>query len=299
MARRANKAKRKQQTLQETAIKLLTLGAVFVLGPLFMGTGPLASAFKSFSGFGFLFLAGGGAMLWWANRSAEPQAVASPSAPSRPTKPTPVAPQAPAAAAAPPLETPTATETPTRPTDWYQPVLEVIEWRRFEALVETLFQQGGFITESQSHGADGGVDIRLYSRNQPGAAVSLVQCKHWKTKRVGVDKVRELRGVLAAEGVERGQLVCSTAFTPEAQAFAKDNGVNLLGAEELLSLIRKRSPEQRQALLDVALEGEYWKPTCASCGVKMVERAPRGGGRKFWGCANYPKCRNVIQVGEK
>lgn len=299
MARRANKAERKQQNLKETAIKLLIFGTALALGPLFLGSGHLANLFKPFAPVGFLLLAAGGAMLWWAGRSAQPQAVASPSAPSRSAKPTPVAPPAPAAATEPPLQTAEATEPPQRPTDWYQPVLEVIEWRRFEALVETLFQQGGFITQSQSHGADGGVDIRLYSRNQPGAAVSLVQCKHWKTKRVGVDKVRELRGVLAAEGVARGQLVCSTAFTPEALAFAKENGVNLLGAEELLSLIRKRSPEQRQALLDVALEGEYWKPTCASCGVKMVERAPRGSGRGFWGCANYPKCRSVINSREK
>lgn len=186
-----------------------------------------------------------------------------------------------------------------RPTSWHEPVLAIIEWRRFEALVEVLFQQGGFRTESQSHGPDGGVDIRLYSRHQPGAPVSLVQCKHRKNKWVGVDKVRELRGVLAAEGVARGQLVCSTAFSPDAVAFAKDNHINLMGADELLSLIRSRSPEQQQTLLDVALEGEYWKPTCARCGTKMVERTARGGGHGFWGCANYPKCRNLIQMGER
>lgn len=82
----------------------------------------------------------------------------------------------------------------------------VIEWRRFEAVVETLFAQAGFITHSQSHGADGGVDIWLHSKNQPDdARVSLVQCKHWSShKPVGVDKIRELRGVMAAHQIPRG-----------------------------------------------------------------------------------------------
>ena len=294
MAKRMSRAERKQHKLHQTAIKLLSLGAVMVLAPMFLGTGALAIAFKSLSPIGFLFLAAGGLVFWWSTPSKAPQSVPAPTPPASPANSRP-----PTMAAVPSdPDAPAATPAPTRPADWYAPVLEVIEWRRFEALVEALFQQGGFITESQSHGADGGVDIRLYSRHQPGQPVSLVQCKHWK-KRVGVDKVRELRGVLAAQGVARGQLVCSSGFTPDAVAFAKDNGVNLLGAEELLRLIRNRTPEQRQALLDVALEGEYWKPTCASCGVKMVERAPRGGGRGFWGCANYPKCRNVINSGEK
>lgn len=46
----------------------------------------------------------------------------------------------------------------------------------------------------------------------------------------------------------------------------------------------------------IAYEGEYWRPTCASCGVKMVERTARGKGDKFWGCAQYPKCRSTLQM---
>lgn len=287
MARRTNKEERKQQRLQETAVKMLILGTALAAAPLVLGSGTVATAFKALSPIGFLLLAAGGVVFWLSVRAASRDTPHE--QPARPAAKSPqVRPRAEVSMA------PPADMAPKRPTSWHDPVLEVIEWRRFEALVETLFQQGGFLTESQSHGADGGVDIRLYSRHQPGHPVSLVQCKHWKTKRVGVDKVRELQGVLAAHKVPRGQLVCSSSFTPDAVAFAKDNSVNLLGADELLSLIRKRSPEQQQALLEVALEGEYWKPTCASCGTKMVERAPRGVGRGFWGCANYPKCRSLI-----
>lgn len=179
---------------------------------------------------------------------------------------------------------------------WSKAVLEAIEWRRFEAVVEALFQQMGFETQSQSHGADGGVDVWLYSRFDRNKAMSLVQCKHWHGTRAGVNLVRELRGVMASHGVGNGQFVCSAGFTPDAVAFARDNGIRLLDTQALLDLIAKRSAEQQQALLQVALQGEYWRPTCASCGIKLVERKPRNGGVPFWGCANYPRCKNKIAM---
>jgi restriction system protein len=55
----------------------------------------------------------------------------------------------------------------SRPTRWSAAVFDQIEWRRFEAVVERLFQQAGFKTKSQSHGADGGVDVWLYSQHRP------------------------------------------------------------------------------------------------------------------------------------
>lgn len=197
------------------------------------------------------------------------------------------------------LTTPTATRSATPvsvPKAWGTGVFDVIEWRRFEALVEALFAQAGFETQSQSHGADEGIDIWLYSRNNPGTPVSVVQCKHWQGKRVGVDKVRELRGVMAAKGVSRGQFATTSTFTDDATAFAKENGVNLLDVKALLSLIAKRSEEQQQALLAVALEGDYWRPTCVNCGIKMVERNPRKGGAAFWGCVTYPRCKTSMPM---
>jgi restriction system protein len=178
--------------------------------------------------------------------------------------------------------------------EWNAAVFEAIEWRRFEAVVEALFAQAGFETKTQSHGADEGIDIWLYSSNNPGAPVSVVQCKHWQGKRVGVDKVRELRGVMAAKNVSRGQFATTSTFTEDAIAFAESNGINLLDVQGLLTLIDKRTPVQQDALLAVALEGEYWKPTCVNCGIKMLERSPQKGGAAFWGCSAYPKCKTKM-----
>jgi restriction system protein len=134
---------------------------------------------------------------------------------------------------------PAASLEPARPQAWGKAVFEVIEWRRFEAVVERLFQQAGFQTQAKSHGADGGVDVWLYSRHQPGEPVSLVQCKHWRGRRVGVDKMRELRGVMAAQSIKRGQFVTTSSYTPEATAFARQNGITLLVQSGLLGLIAR------------------------------------------------------------
>ena len=58
-------------------------------------------------------------------------------------------------------------------------------------VVETLFAQAGFATRSQAHGADGGVDIWLYSAHHASgdAPVSIVQCKQWMRHKVGVREV--------------------------------------------------------------------------------------------------------------
>ena len=40
-------------------------------------------------------------------------------------------------------------------------------------------------------------------------------------------------------------------------------------------------------------------PLCQRCGVAMVKRTAKQGkyaGRVFWGCPNYPKCRNLVPI---
>jgi restriction system protein len=186
---------------------------------------------------------------------------------------------------------------PEPPETWCAEVFDLIEWRRFEYLVEALFAQAGFETRTQACGADGGVDIWLHSKNRGGAAVSIVQCKHWTVWKVGVKPVRELRGVMAAHGISRGQFVTTSRYTAEARAFARDNGIMLHDASSLLDLIASRDAKQQQDLLRVAFYGEYWRPTCASCGIKLVERESHDGGKPFWGCRNYPKCKTMMRRG--
>lgn len=186
-----------------------------------------------------------------------------------------------------------ANKTSALINEWSMAVFAAIEWRRFEAVCEALFAQAGFETHAQSHGADGGVDIWLHSRNSPGPA-AVVQCKHWQSKPVGVREMREFFGVMASHKLRRGTYATTSTYTAEALEFARANGIHTLDGAGLLQLIARRTPAQQEALLMVAYEGEYWRPTCASCGIKMLERKRGRDGNLFWGCANYPTCRRTL-----
>jgi restriction system protein len=178
---------------------------------------------------------------------------------------------------------------------WSVQVFQDIEWKRFETLCAELFAQAGFDARTQSHGADGGVDIVLYSRNASGPA-AIVQCKHWANRLVGVKEVRELLGVMASRSIARGTFATSGGFTQEALRFAEQNRIHTLDGSGLLALIGKRTAEQQGALLAHAYQGEYWRPTCASCGSKLVKRTARNRSAGFWGCPAYPRCRFTLPM---
>jgi restriction system protein len=297
---RRKKASAKQE-LAQLAARVAVVGLVFTVASLFIGNTLLGGAAKTLLSLGLLFLALGAGLLWLSRDRSDGRGLQSAVPPTRP-------PRTGFASRAPVVDR-TVTEllresAERRPatacrialTRWGTEVFAVIEWRRFEAVVERLFQQAGFETKSQSHGADMGVDVWLYSRNQPGQPVSLVQCKHWSGKRVGVDKIRELRGVMAAHSVARGQFATTSTFSSDAVEFAGANSINLLNVDRLLDLIAQRSPQQQAELLSVALEGDYWRPTCVNCGVKLLERKSRRDGKAFWGCKNYPRCKTTMPM---
>ncbi len=176
-------------------------------------------------------------------------------------------------------------------------LFDVIEWRRFEALVERCMQLRGFSTSSKSHGPDGGVDIKLYHEHDPDELLGVVQCKHWGSALVGVEAVRALRGAMAEFKTDQGFFATSSTYTTDARAFAKRNGIEALDRYNLIDMILSRTEGERDSILRIALQGRYDIPTCASCGTKMVKRKPRLGGAEFWGCMSYPRCRSVIKIG--
>lgn len=305
MAKKNRKSARVAKRKEGAAIQLMGLGAALLVIPSFISSAVIAPALAQLRPLGGLMLVAGGVLFWLMHKKSAasvPEQSGKPLAPQHANSPRTEPVDGPVDKTATELErlksTPTqASAKPARtPESWSAEVFDLIEWRRFEAVVELLFQQAGFETKSQSHGADGGVDVWLYSRHEPGKPASLVQCKHWQGKKVGVDKVRELRGVMAAQGVSRGQFATTSTFTPDAVAFARENGINLLDVSGLMKLISLRTAEQQAALLAVALEGEYWRPTCVNCGTKLVERTPRNGGANFWGCPTYPKCKTTMPM---
>jgi restriction system protein len=101
---------------------------------------------------------------------------------------------------------------------------------------------------------------------------------------------------MVSKGVKRGTYATTSRYTADAHTFAQAHGINAQDGNGLLKLIAQRTPEQQARLLEVAYEGEYWKPTCARCGVKMTERTSGKDGSGFWGCMNFPRCKSRLPM---
>ncbi len=189
-------------------------------------------------------------------------------------------------------------DSSSRPEVWSAEVLDNIEWRRFEAVCEALFAQPGLEVQSQSHGPEGGVAIWLYTRGVEGS-VTIVKCKQSHGKEVDVRELRTFLGGVASHQLKRGTYATTETFSAAARQFAEANGIKALDGADLLKMISARSPEEQQALLREAFDGDYWRPMCANCGVKMVERTGPQGGARFWGCSTYPHCKLRLPMVDK
>ena len=196
-----------------------------------------------------------------------------------------------------PASQPPAAEVATHPraTAWDAGVLEAIEWRRFEAVCEALFTQAGFEPRSEPGGGQRATVMWLHSRHAQGP-VAVACCRHWLRRPLGVVDLEPLRLAMENYKLKRGTCVTSGGYTRKALEYAHHHGINLLDGPALLQLIGRRRPEQQQALLDVAYEGEFWRPTCAACGSKMVQRSTTERGPSFWGCMAYPRCRHTLPL---
>lgn len=184
------------------------------------------------------------------------------------------------------------------PVTWSGELLSKLEWKRFEDVVAAYSRALGYEAKTTRIGADGGVDVQLFKDGQP-APVMIVQCKAWDAYKVGVKPVRELFGVMAADKVTNGAFFTTGEFTAEAHEWAKDKSLDLVDGREFLTRIGQLEPKLRDDLLARAIEGDYTTPTCPSCDVKMVSRTAGKGnnaGSTFWGCRNYPRCRQTFKM---
>lgn len=184
-------------------------------------------------------------------------------------------------------------------------VLGTMTWQDFELLVGEAFRLRGFsVAETGGGGADGGIDLTL----RKGGELFLVQCKQWRAYKVSVNIVRELFGVMAAQGATGGFVVTSGVFTADARAFAKGRNIELIDGPALRRMIE--DARAGQAALtptdggssrrkDPTITMPTGEPLCPRCGSAMVKRTARKGanaGRAFWGCSEYPKCRGTQAI---
>ena len=167
--------------------------------------------------------------------------------------------------------------------------LRQIDWSDFELLVSEVYRRQGYsVRERGGRQADGGIDLELAR----GTERVIVQCKHWLNRQVPVQRVRELLGVVTAEGADHGILVATSGFTRDAAKFAAGKPLQLIDAEALLKLAH---PVPSSVAADTS-QGSTQAPACPTCGKEMVRRTARRGekaGSQFWGCSTYPTCRGT------
>lgn len=120
--------------------------------------------------------------------------------------------------------------------------LHDMSWREFEFLVGEYFRRRQFTVEETKTGADGGIDLIA----EKGSEKYLVQCKQWRTHKVGVKIVRELLGVMVGAEATGGIVVTSGEFTEDALAFARANNILLLDGRELHKNMKSNVHDEHQ-----------------------------------------------------
>jgi restriction system protein len=190
--------------------------------------------------------------------------------------------------------------------------IRAMSWREFEMLCGEAYRRKGFaVQENGLGGADGGIDLIL----RRGGETWLVQCKRWKTFKVGVKEVRELYGILAAERADRGIFITCGEYTQDALTFAADKPLDLVNGPALLELVRevqtasapvasrpasRVEPSFSHSPSPKPRPSKLISPACPRCGASMILRTAKRGtnaGGQFWGCSSFPKCRGIVDAG--
>lgn len=183
-----------------------------------------------------------------------------------------------------------------------------LSWQEFEHLVGEAYRRQGYVVqETGSASGDGGIDVVLTKGNER----VLVQCKQWRTRRVGVKPVRELFGVMTSESATRGILVACGSFTREARLFAESKPLLLVDGPELWELVQSarmtslsskpdhnptRTEPEASAPNRSPRSSVEPSPECPKCGAPVVLRTAKKGpnaGSQFWGCSRFPQCHGI------
>lgn len=111
--------------------------------------------------------------------------------------------------------------------------------RKFEHIIERLYDEMGYDTQLTPAHNDKGRDI-IAKNSKPGKSEHLlVECKRYNNS-VGVEIARGLLGVVADEKVNKGVIVTSSRFTRGAKKLAQNNPrLELIDGKQLIDLFNE------------------------------------------------------------
>ncbi|OPX99891.1 MAG: Mrr restriction system protein [Syntrophorhabdus sp. PtaB.Bin006] len=134
--------------------------------------------------------------------------------------------------------------------------LAAMDWTDFEHLIRELFEkefsgQGGEVKVTQAS-RDGGVDAVAFDPDPVRGGKIVIQAKRY-TNTVGVAAVRDLYGTVVNEGANKGILVTTSDYGPDAYEFAKGKPLTLLNGANLLHLLAKHGHRAKIDLKEAKL----------------------------------------------
>lgn len=126
--------------------------------------------------------------------------------------------------------------------------LAAMDWEDFEHLIREVFEKefssnGGEVKVTQAS-RDGGVDAVAFDPDPIRGGKIVIQAKRY-TNTVGVSAVRDLYGTVMNEGANKGILVTTSDYGPDAYAFANGKPLVLLSGANLLHMLEKHGHKAR------------------------------------------------------
>jgi restriction system protein len=178
---------------------------------------------------------------------------------------------------------------------WNLDFIQRLDWREFEKLCARILQENGYRAELGDIGPDGGLDLHIYKQDEPERLIGIAQCKR-QNQPIKIDTVRAFRWVMTSKQVDKGFFFTSGTFYKQARQFCEEENIEVITGDKLLIAINKLSIETQTEILDAILATDYMSHICVNCGIKMVKRANKKTNEEFWGCINYPVCKNKIGI---
>lgn len=130
--------------------------------------------------------------------------------------------------------------------------LASMDWEEFEHLIREVFEKefstaGGEVKVTRAS-RDGGVDAVAFDPDPIRGGKIVIQAKRY-TNTVGVSAVRDLFGTVMNEGANKGILVTTSDYGPDAYDFARGKPLVLLSGANLLHMLEKHG---HRARIDIA-----------------------------------------------
>lgn len=126
--------------------------------------------------------------------------------------------------------------------------LASMDWEDFEHLVAQLFEwefsQKGVEVKVTRASRDRGVDAIVFDPDPLRGGKYVLQAKRY-TRAVDVSSVRDLYGTILNEGANRGILITTSYFGPDAYEFSKDKPISLVDGQNLLIMLERHGRKYR------------------------------------------------------